>query len=156
MNRKKYHPKKDYKEKQVNRTNNKITQNLISFIEDWIQIQRKLHQIWIQIQRKLHQICIQIQRKLHQIQTGVRSTNTTRIYTRINNLFITQIIQEVYKCLKTTTISINTCITLKGSHGPWHYISTSVCPGEPVEPSSSSTRHITWRFSPLKTSASSP
>ena len=44
----------------------KVIQNLISFIEVRIQIQRKLHQIWIQIQRKLHQIEIQIQRKLHQ------------------------------------------------------------------------------------------
>ena len=89
-----------------NESNNKVIQNLISFIEDRIQIQRKLHQIRIQIQRKLHQIriqiqrklhqiWIQIQRKLHQIQKGVQSVNTTRINTRINNLFITRLLKSV-------------------------------------------------------------
>ena len=78
-----------------NESNNKVSQNLISFIEDRIQIQRKLHQIRIQIQRKLHQIWIQIQRKLHQIQKGVQSVNTTLINTRINNLFITRLLKSV-------------------------------------------------------------
>ena len=65
------------------KSSDKVIQNLISFIEIRIQIQRKLHQIWIQIQRKLHQIEIQIQRKLHQIQKDVRSINTISINTRI-------------------------------------------------------------------------
>jgi esterase/lipase len=72
------------KARKANRSKgDRVIQNLISFIEVRIQIQRKLHQIWIQIQRKLHQIEIQIQRKLHQIQKDVRSINTISINTRI-------------------------------------------------------------------------
>ena len=87
-----------------NESNNKVIQNLISFIKDRIQIQRKLHQIRIQIQRKLHQIWIQIQRKLRQIQKDVRSINTMKSY-------------NYYNTHQHSHYS-------KGFPSFWHYIST--------------------------------